>query len=454
MHVLIIGGSDAGISAALRARELDPSVEVTLVVADAFPNFSVCGIPFYISREVEDWRSLAHRTRAQIEEQGIRLLLDTRAMSIDATRHVVTVRAQAGGESEILYDRLVIGTGATAIRPPIEGIDLPGVFLMRSMDDCLALDRQVEATGARRIAIVGGGYIGLEMADAFALRQYDVTLIEALPAVLQTCDEDIGHRVADKLGEHGVKVLTGQPIARIEQAADGLALLRGAGRQIEADIVLVAAGARPDTVLARAAGVELGARGALAVNRGMATNLPDVFAAGDCVHTWHTLLQRHVYLPLGTTAHKQGRIAGENAVGGTRQFAGSLGSQVVKIFDLVVARTGLREAEAREAAFEPFTADAAVDDHKAYYPGARPILFRITGDRRTDRLLGAQVAGSYGSEVAKRVDVLAAAIFHGMTVEGLADLDLTYTPPLGSPWDSVQMAAQAYGRARRREAAS
>lgn len=209
----------------------------------------------------------------------------------------------------------------------------------------------------------------------------------------------------------------------------------------------MATGARPDVALAQAAGAELGAGGALAVARTMWTNLPDILAAGDCVHTWHALIGRHVYLPLGTTAHKQGRIAGENALGGERAFAGSIGSQVVKIFDLVVARTGLREAEAREAGFDPFTHEAEVDDHKAYYPGATPIRFRPTGDRATNRLLGAQVVGSYGAEVAKRVDVLATAIFHGMTVEGLTDLDLTYTPPLGSPWDSVQMAALAYGRA-------
>ncbi len=214
----------------------------------------------------------------------------------------------------------------------------------------------------------------------------------------------------------------------------------------QADMVLVVVGVRPDTALAASAGATLGTRGAIAVDRGMRTNLPDVFAAGDCVVTHHRLLGE-TYLPLGTTAHKQGRVAGQNALGGNREFAGSLGTQVVKIFDQAAARTGLRDHEAAAAGYDPVTIQSEADDHKAYYPGSHRITMRFTGDRATGRLLGVQLFGHRHAEIAKRVDIAATAIFHSMTVDGLSDLDLSYTPPLGSPWDAIQIGAQAWVRA-------
>ena len=209
--------------------------------------------------------------------------------------------------------------------------------------------------------------------------------------------------------------------------------------------MLVSVGVRPDSQLAADAGAELGTRGAIVVDRQMRTNLPDVLAAGDCVITHHRLLGPS-YLPLGTTAHKQGRIAGENALGGSREFAGSLGTQVVKVFDLVAARTGLRDPEAAAAGFDPVTITAEADDHKAYYPGTHKIAMRYTGDRRTGQLLGVQLVGHLGSEIAKRIDIPATAIFNELTVDALSDLDLSYTPPLGSPWDALQTGAQTWSR--------
>ena len=212
-------------------------------------------------------------------------------------------------------------------------------------------------------------------------------------------------------------------------------------------MVLVVAGVRPDTQLAVAAGAKLGARGAIAVDTAMRTGVPDLLAAGDCAITHHRLLGE-TYLPLGTTAHKQGRVAGENALGGNREFAGSLGTQVVKIFDQAAARTGLRDDEARAAGFDPVTITSEADDHKAYYPGSHRIQTRFTGDRATGRLLGVQLFGHKHAGIAKRIDIAAAAIFHAMTVEGLSDLDLSYTPPLGSPWDAVQVKAAPLAQSR------
>jgi NADPH-dependent 2,4-dienoyl-CoA reductase/sulfur reductase-like enzyme len=216
-----------------------------------------------------------------------------------------------------------------------------------------------------------------------------------------------------------------------------------------ADLVLLVVGVRPDADLATAAGVETGVRGALRVDRRMRTNLPDILAAGDFVETHHRLLDQPAYLPLGTTAHKQGRVAGETAVGGERAFAGSLGTQVVKVFELAVARTGLRDHEAREAGFDAVTVGSVQVDHKAYYPGAHQLHLRLTGDRQTGRLLGAQLVGHQDAEVAKRIDIPAGALFHAMTVDGLSDLDLSYTPPFGSPWDAIQLAAHDWARQTR-----
>ena len=211
-------------------------------------------------------------------------------------------------------------------------------------------------------------------------------------------------------------------------------------------MVLVVVGVRPETTLAADAGAALGIRGAIVVDRGMRTGLPEVYAARDCVITHHRLLGV-TYLPLGTTAHKQGRVAGENALGGNREFAGSLGTQVVKIFDQAAARTGLRGHEAAAAGFDPVTVEYQADDHKAYYPGSHRITMRITGDRATGRLLGMQLFGHKNAEIAKRIDIAATAIYNNMTVDTVSDLDLSYTPPLGSPWDAVQMGAQAWVRA-------
>ncbi len=443
-RLVIIGGSDAGISAALRAREIDPSVEPTLVAADSYPNFSICGLPFYLSGEVTDWQSLAHRSRDEIEQAGIRLLLKHRAMAIHTDGKIVLAVDAEGRTSELSYDRLVIGTGAESIKPAIEGIDLPGVFLLRWMEDSFALNTCLTEGNRQSALIVGGGYIGMEMADALSLRGLSVTVVESAETVLTTVDRPLGEQVAAELERHGVRVATGVGIEAIEDEGNSLTVQGTKGFRTSADLVLVAVGCRPSTTLAAGAGIETGLKNAIKVNRRMQTNIADVYAAGDCVETWHNLLKSYTYLPLGTTAHKQGRVAGENAVGGYREYAGSLGTQSVKIFDLVAARTGLRDIEAQEAGCDPFTDQFETWDHKVYYPGAERMTIRITGDRGSGRLLGAQIIGHRNSEVSKRIDVFAACLFNGMLVEDLNDLDLSYTPPLSSPWDPVQMAGQAW----------
>jgi NADPH-dependent 2,4-dienoyl-CoA reductase/sulfur reductase-like enzyme len=457
MHIVAIGGSDAGISAALRAREVDPGVEFTVVAADAYPNFSICGIPYYVSGEVTHWRNLAHRTIADLEAAGMRLRLDTLARQIDVAGHKLLVTGPSGTEDLISYDELIIGTGAVPARPPIAGLDTlgpsHGVHLLHSMDDTFAIMRTLEETTPDSAIIVGAGYIGLEMADALTARGVAVTQVEQLPEVLPTVDHQLGTLVRAELGARGVTVLTGTAVKEISCAgASEPARLRveaitadGAPVTVHAGLVLVVTGVRPETSLAVSAGAALGARGAIRVDAAMRTGLTGIYAAGDCVITHHRLLGE-TYLPLGTTAHKQGRVAGENAAGGRREFAGSLGTQVVKIFDHAAARTGLRDHEAAAAGYDPVTIGSEADDHKAYYPGSHRIAMRFTGDRGTGRLLGVQLFGHKNAEIAKRIDIAATAIFHGMTVDQISDLDLSYTPPLGSPWEAVQAGAQAWTR--------
>ncbi len=443
-HLLIIGGSDAGISAALRAREVDPSWDVTVLVADRFPNYSICGLPFWLGGEIDDWHDLAHRKAADIEAQGIDLLLEHTAETIDPTGKTVTVVDEAGRLRQIPYDSLVIGTGAVPSRPPIDGLEHPGVFFLRTMGDGFALRDYVAEEQPASAVVVGGGYIGLEMAEALIRRGLRVKLVEHLPSILTTVDPPMGAVVREELTGHGATVVTGVSVESIERRGRKLLVNGSEGFSAKAELVLVATGVRPNADLARTAGVETGRWGAIRVNRAMETNVPDVYAAGDCVETYHRLLERNDYVPLGSTAHKQGRVAGENAVGGQAVFGGTLGTQVVQVFDLVAARTGLRDAGAREAGFDPLTAQVGVWDHKMYYPGAHRLHLRVTGDRPTGRLLGAQMVGHRRAEVSKRIDVFATALFNDMTVEALNDVDLSYTPPLSSPWDAIQMAAQAW----------
>ena len=444
MNLTIIGGSDAGISAALRAREINKNVDVRVIVADSFPNYSICGLPFYLSGETPEWRQLAHRQIGEIEKEGISILLNHKATLIDPQSKTVACLTPTGQESRTGYDKLILATGAVSAKPPIRGLGQPGVYLLRWMEDGFAIDNYLKSYNPKSALIVGGGYIGMEMADSLTRRGLAVTVVEYADSVMETVDKSFSGIVKVELERRLVQVVNGVAIEGIERI-DGKLFVSGSHDfQLKTDMVLVATGCKPSADLAIAIGLETGAKGAIKVNRRMETSFKDIYGAGDCVETWRRIVNRYEYLPLGTTAHKQGRVAGANAVGGRSEFAGSLGTQVVKIFNLVVGRTGLRQSEGVEEGFAAFTEEIEVWDHKAYYPGAKKIRIRITGDCDTRKLLGAQVIGSYGSEISKRIDVFATALFHEMTVDELSDLDLSYTPPLSSPWDPVQIAAQSW----------
>jgi NADPH-dependent 2,4-dienoyl-CoA reductase/sulfur reductase-like enzyme len=437
MNYSIIGGSDAGISAALRIKEIDKHAQVDMFLADEYPNYSICGIPFYLSKEINHLNSLAHRSVEEILSKGIGLHTNHTIHSID-----VANRQIAGNNRSYHYDKLLIGTGAVSLIPPIQGVDLPGVFTLRWIGDMLRIEEYILQHQVNNALIIGGGYIGLEMADALIKRGLRVTLVEALPQVLTSVDLPLAEMVRSKLQDNGVNVFVNTKIEEIESIPGKLKVHGTNDFGSENQLVLIAVGVQPETSLVH--NIEKGFKGAIKTNRKMETSVPNIYAAGDCIETYHAFLKENVYLPLGSTAHKQGRIAGENMAGGHVEYQGSLGSQVVKIFDLVVGRTGLNDKDCEKYNLPYRTVSSELWDHKHYYPGARQLTIRITGNPDTEELYGAQIIGHTGSEISKRIDIIATAIHNNYRVPQLNDIDLTYTPTLSSPWDPVQMAAQKW----------
>lgn len=313
--IVIIGGSDAAVSAALRARERSRDADITLLFADHYPNFSICGLPFYLSGEVADWKKLAHRTFDEIEREGIRLMAGLSATGIFPKDKKIEAATTKGDVRTIPYDKLIVCTGGASMVPQWPGIDLPGVFFLRWMTDGLAISAYLEKRRPSSLIIIGAGYIGMEMADAMVRRGLAVSVVEYAPSTLTTFDSRMGAVVEEELIRHGVSVFTSFSVSGISSSADQLIVHSKEGRALAADMILVAAGSRPETSLALTAGITTGFKNAICVNRKMETNLQDVYAAGDCVETYSRLLGKNIYLPLGSTAYKQGRIAGENAAG-------------------------------------------------------------------------------------------------------------------------------------------
>jgi NADPH-dependent 2,4-dienoyl-CoA reductase/sulfur reductase-like enzyme len=415
-----------------------------MVLADEYPNFSICGIPFYLSREVPDYWHLAHRTQSEIESLGIRVRTSTRAISIDAQKRSCRLRTPNRADEEVRFQKLVIATGAKSIVPAIDGLNTPGVFFLRWIDEARAVDAYIERHRVRSALLIGAGYINLELADGLTKRRLEVTLIERNATVLKTVDVELGVLVQRQLEAHGVTVLAGQRAKSITRESNRLTVSLENGKAISTELVVVATGARPDTGLAKSAGISLGEGDAIRINQRMETDIDDIYAAGDCAETFHRIAGRSSYLPLGSTSHKQGRVAGESALGGTRELLGTVGTEVVKIFDLIAARSGLKDDDAPKFGFDPVTVSGEYWDHKVYYPGSKKLIIRLTGDRKTGRLLGVQMLGQPETLVAKRIDTAAAALFSGSSVDELNDLDLSYSPPLNSPWDPLQSCAQAW----------
>ncbi|MDZ7795299.1 MAG: FAD-dependent oxidoreductase [Spirochaetia bacterium] len=443
-RVLIIGGSDVGITAGLRICELDSEADVSVLSGNTYPNFSICGIPFFLGGEIADYQDLAHRTADEIRASGLKLYLGAEVRTIDPKARKVVFIDSEGEKTSLGYDKLVIGTGGKSALPNIPGLDLPGVFTLRWINEARRIDRFIKETAPREAVIVGGGYIGLEMTEALIRRGIKVKLLEFLDQILPTVDKEFAEIVRTGLENRGAEIFTRNKVERISEKADGLEVLTGNGKAFAAEMILVATGAVPESSLGQSIGVEIGVKGTLKVNRKMETNIEDVYAGGDCVESLHAITKQPVYIALGTTAHKHGRIIGENICGLESKYPGTLGTQSLKLFDMVIARTGLNDREAAEAGFEPYTHSFETWDHKQYYPPAHKLNIRFTADKNTQRLLGCQIIGPLQAEVSKRIDIIAVALQQGLGVSEFVMLDLSYTPPLSSPWDPVQMAAAAW----------
>ncbi len=434
-RIVIVGGVAGGATAAARARRISEDAEITVVERGRYVSYANCGLPYFIARDIEKRSALLLQTPEGFDARyGVRVLLESEAVEIDRSGKRVRVRGK-DGEAWLGYDKLILAQGGNPISPPMPGADAPYVFKLWTVPDMDRMHAYIERDKPRSAVVVGGGFIGLEMAEALQKRGLTTTVVELLPTVMATLDREIGNQIASALAEHGVTVLTG---AKVESVADRTVVLAD-GRRLPADLVLFSVGVRPELALARAAGLDIGASGGLLVDDHLRTSDPDIYAAGDMVETVHRVSGRRVRVPLAGPANRQGRIAASNALGFDMRYRGVLGTNAVKIFDATAAATGLSERAARDAGFAVGAAVVVRGHHAGYYPGSEELWLKLVYDKKTARLLGAQAFGPAG--VDKRIDVLATALAGELTLQDLAELDLAYAPPYSTANDPVNLAA-------------
>jgi NADPH-dependent 2,4-dienoyl-CoA reductase/sulfur reductase-like enzyme len=439
-RLVVIGGGAAGMSAASAARRVDAAREIVVLEAGGYAAYGVCGLPYYLGGVVgraEDL--LAYPPAFFREERRIDLRLHARATGIDPARHVVHYRRD-GRDARLGYHRLVVAAGGTPSMPPVPGLRDPRVFTVRSLEEAITLRSLLDAGRIGRALVVGAGYIGLEMAEALTARGVAVTVAEVLPGVMPNLDAPIAALVEEEVRRNGVDLRLGAPLSAVRRTTGGLEATVG-GARLTVDAVVVAAGVRAAADVAAAAGAATGPDGALLVDERMRTSLPDVYAAGDCTAAHHRMVSGPAFVPLGPAANKTGRVAGTVAAGGDARFPGVVGTAVVKVFDLAVARTGLTLAEAGAQGLRAVATDAQGRSRARYYPGSAPVTVRLVHSE-DGRLLGAQLVGA-GDGVATRIDTLAVALQAGFGVADVAALDLAYAPPYAPVYDPILLAAQA-----------
>jgi NADPH-dependent 2,4-dienoyl-CoA reductase/sulfur reductase-like enzyme len=441
--LVVIGGDAAGMSAASQARRLRDSDDLDITVLEQGPDvsYSACGIPYWVGDAVADRDQLIARVPSSFEAKDIDVHLGTRAASVDLDAGAVT----AADGRRFPYDALVVATGGRPLRPRVPGLDAEGVHGVHRLADGAAI-RAALAAGAKKAVVLGGGYIGLEMAEVLLDRGLDVTVVLADPLPMGSLDADMGKRICAAMGRMGITVRTEEPVREVETDADGVArAVRTDAGSYEADLVVLGTGMGPEVSLARDAGLRIGSTGAIEVDRTQrSTSHPQVFAAGDCAQTFHRLTGEDVHIPLGTHANKQGRVAGSVIGGRAARFAGVIGTAVTKVCDLEIGRTGLCTTQAEKAGFECRTETIEGTTKAGYFPGAADITVKVITERGSGLLLGAQIVGGPGS--AKRIDVFATAIWASMTAEQLAGADLSYAPPFSPTYDPVVVAARVVSR--------
>jgi NADPH-dependent 2,4-dienoyl-CoA reductase/sulfur reductase-like enzyme len=444
-RLVIIGGCAAGMSAASKARRTNPDLDIVAYERTGFVAYGACGLPYYVSGLVEDHNTLVARTPEQFARQGIKVHLHHEIIDIDTENRRVRVTDMGRGETrQEAYDELVIATGGRATiptgAPGFSPGDLSGVFVIRTVEDGVAIREFVQRERPRRAVIVGAGYIGLEMAESFCLLGLETTVIGRPPQMLKRFDPEMAQLMQDKLEDEGVRLSLGDEAKALEGDSQGrVRRVVSSNGTFEADLVLLALGVLPNVAMAEAAGVALGQTGAIATDSRMRTNLPDIFSAGDCAEAYHRITGQGTYVPLGTTANKQGRVVGTNIGGGDDTFEGIVGTTITKAFDTYAALTGLADKDARALGYEAKSTTIKASSRAHYYPGGAPMHVKLTVEEGSGRLLGGQIIGDEGAGL--RINVLAGALYSGMSVEQLSQLDLAYMPSMSPVWDPLLVAA-------------
>lgn len=439
----MIGGDAAGGSAASQAKKRQPDLDVVMFERGRATSYSACGIPYWIGGSVANEAALVARTPDQHRAAGIDVRIRTEVVGIDLDRRTVQWRDLAsGGEGSEPFDDLVYATGSVPMRPPVPGIDAEGVYGVQVLDDGVALREELDSGRVQRVVVVGGGYIGLEIAEACQVRGLDVTVVDMSATPVGTFDPDVGEFIAEAVRGEGITLVLSDGVAAVEVDGDGraCAVVTASGKELAADLVVLGLGVRPNVRLAKEAGIPLGTSGGVAVDARMRTQVDGVWSAGDCVESMHRLSGQRMVVALGTHANKQGRVAGINIGGGYATFPGVIGTAITKICDTEAARTGLSSREAERAGYSFVTAIVDSTTRAGYFPGAKPIRVKMIAERRTGRLLGAQVVGRQAA--AKRIDALAICIWNEMSVDEILSLDLSYAPPFSPVWDPVLIAAR------------
>lgn len=445
-HLLILGGVAAGMKAAAKARRESPAMKITVVTDESYISYAGCGMPYFIGDVIKDSKKLILREPPYFKNMhNIDVLTRHQATVIDTRAKQVTARdLEKNSDLTLSYDKLIIATGAQPIIPPLPGISLDNIFILRTVSDVLRIRACVDSGKVKNAVIVGGGLIGLEMAENLSLRGIKVAVVELLDQILPPLDEDMALLVQKHVMEKGVVVITSDGVKSFEGNSNGAVTTVITGkRQLPADMVILSIGTKPNTNLAQEAGIVTGASLAIKVNERMETNIPDVYAVGDCAESVHRVTGKPAWIPLGSTAAKMGRVAAINATGGNDSFQGVLGTLIVKVFELNVGKVGLSEREAMKEGFEVESAIVPAGDKSHYYPETKDIIIKLIADKTTKKLLGAEIVGE--GMVDKRIDIIATALTFGATVDQISKLDLAYAPPYAMSMDAIIVAANVLG---------
>jgi len=434
-RIVIVGGVAGGASAAARARRVDESAEIHIFDRGPYISFANCGLPYHIAGEIQDRSKLLIMTPEKMWLRSrVHVHVNHEVLSINRSSKTIHVRRRDGCEEDFSYDKLILSQGAKPIVPPIPGADLSNVFTLRDVPDMDRIIAFVDSRQPGTAAIIGGGFIGLEMAEAFHRRGMHVTVIEKLPQILPLLDRDMALHIENRVRGNNFAITTGAEAKSF--SPNGVELADGAF--VPAELILLSVGVRAEVDLAKHAGLEIGVTGGVRVNARLESSDPDIYAVGDAAETTHMLTGARTRIPLAGPANRQGRIAGGNAAGGHFLYPGALGTSIVRVLHMVAGFTGLNSAQAAKAGFSFFTSVTIDPNHAGYYPGSRPMMIKIIAEDGTGRLLGAQIVGEDG--VDKRTDVFATAIAGKMTVFDLESIDLAYSPPFGSANDPVNTA--------------